>query len=232
MFVILSRIALIVNIRKAMDIYPLGHSSFKIKGKNATVVTDPFDPVMVGLKFPKIEDVDIVTVSHSHKDHDNVPAISGSPFVVKGPGEYEVKGVTIVGLATYHDDKNGGERGRNVIYKFTTDGLNLCHLGDLGHKLSDATVEEIGDVDILFVPTGGVYTIDAKLASQVVAQIEPYVVIPMHYMREGLDKKTFEKLDDLPKFLKEMGAEGVSAITKFSVSKDKLPENTTVVVLE
>lgn len=217
---------------KSMDIYSLGHSSFKIKGKNATVVTDPFDPKMVGLKFPKLDEVDIVTISHGHPDHNFVENVSGTPFVVYGPGEYEVKGVTIFGISTYHDSKKGEERGKNVVYKFTVDGINCCHLGDLGHKLADSQVEEIGDVDILFVPVGGTYTINAEVAAAVVAQIEPSIVIPMHYQRSGLDPKTFGELEEVTKFLKEMGAESAERVSKYSTSKDKLPENTTVVVVE
>lgn len=215
-----------------MDIYPLGHASFRVKGKNATVVTDPFDGDMVGLKFPKVDEVDIVTVSHDHPDHNAVANIVGTPFIVKGPGEYEVKGVTIIGVPTYHDEKNGEERGRNTVYKFTVDGLNICHLGDLGHKLTDANVEQLGDVDILFVPVGGFYTIDAKTAAAVVAQIEPYVVIPMHYNRKGMNPKVFEQVSGVDQFLKEMGVETSEPQSKYSVTKDKLPENTTVVVLE
>lgn len=93
-----------------MDIYPLGHASFRLKGKQATVVTDPYDPGMVGLKYPKLEAVDVVTVSHGHGDHSYLGAISGQPFVVSGPGEYEIKGVTIVGTPTYHDDHEGADR--------------------------------------------------------------------------------------------------------------------------
>lgn len=198
-----------------MDIFPLGHASFKIKGKSATVVTDPFQG--------KAE-ADIVLVSHDHPDHNVVSLISGEPFVVSGPGEYEIKGVTVVGVPSFHDAKKGEERGRNTIYKFTVDGVNFCHLGDLGHKLTEAQVELIGDVDVLFVPVGGFYTIDAETASEVVAQIEPYIVIPMHY--DG------EKLEPVEKFLKQMGVEGLEKQNKLSISKDKLPENTTIVVLE
>lgn len=226
-----------------MDIYPLGHSSFRIKGKNATIVTDPFDPKMVGLKFPKVETCDIVTVSHAHSDHnfleslgldtpENLTGRVGETFVACGPGEYDVKGVTIIGVPTFHDGKAGEERGNNIVFKFAIDEVNICHLGDLGHKLTDAQVGQIGDVDILLVPVGGSYTIDAKIAAEVVAQIEPFVVIPMHYNRSGLEAKLAEKLEGVDKFLKEMGSEGIVPASKYSVSKDKLPENTTIVVLE
>lgn len=199
-----------------MDIYPLGHASFRIKGKQATVVTDP---------YLKSSGADIVTVSHDHEDHNVLAKIDGAPFVVRAPGEYEIKGVTIIGVPTFHDDKEGAERGKNVVYKFTVDDLRICHLGDLGHKLTDSQVEAIGSVDILFIPVGGVYTIDAKMAVQVVAQIEPPIVIPMHYSKEL-------ELEPVQTFLKEMGAEGVVPQPKLSITPEKLPETTTMVVLE
>lgn len=214
-----------------MDIYPLGHSSFRIKGKAATVVTDPFDPAMVGLKFPKVESADLVTVSHGHPDHNHVSLVGGTPFVISGPGEYEVAGVTVVGYGSFHDDKKGEERGKNTIYKMTVDGIRIAHLGDLGHKLSEELVDKLGDVDILLLPVGGFYTVDAAAAVEVVAQIEPLVVIPMHYKREGMGKG-FEEVEGVDKFLKLMGAEGVEKLNKYTVSRDRLPENTTVVVLE
>lgn len=214
-----------------MDIYPLGHSSFRIKGKVATVVTDPFDPAMVGLKFPKVESADLVTVSHGHPDHNHVALVGGTPFVISGPGEYEVAGVTVVGYGSFHDDKKGEERGKNTIYKMTVDGIRIAHLGDLGHKLSEELVDKLGDVDILLLPVGGFYTVDAATAVEVVSQIEPLVVIPMHYKREGMGKG-FEEVEGVDKFLKLMGAEGVEKLNKYTVSRDRLPENTTVVVLE
>lgn len=222
-----------------MEIYPLGHSSFKIKGKTLpagrqvpVLVTDPFAPAIVGLKFPKVEMADIVTVSHGHDNHNATQNIPGSPFIVSGPGEYEVKGVTVVGVPTFHDNKNGAERGKNTVYKITVDDVHLCHLGDLGHKLSDKELDQIGDVDILFLPVGGVYTIDAKTAAEVVAQLEPRIVIPMHYKRSDNPEEVVGQLAPLSNFLKEIGAESTTPQPKLVTSKDKLPETTTVVVLE
>jgi L-ascorbate metabolism protein UlaG (beta-lactamase superfamily) len=113
----------------------------------------------------------------------------------------------------------------------TVDGIRIAHLGDLGHKLSEELVDKLGDVDILLLPVGGFYTVDAAAAVEVVAQIEPLVVIPMHYKREGMGKG-FEEVEGVDKFLKLMGAEGVEKLNKYTVSRDRLPENTTVVVLE
>ncbi len=194
----------------------MGHSSFRIKGKSATVVTDPYDE-RVG-KFPKDVTADIVTVSHHHADHDQVQLVHGSRFTVDGLGEYEIKGVSIIGISTWHDDKQGQERGPNIVYIIEIDNMRVCHLGDLGHKLSEAQLEEIGSVDIVMIPVGGVYTIDAKTAVDVVKQLDPWVIIPMHY----------QKVDE---FLKEMG-KTVEPQTKLVISRDKLPEETQVVWLK
>lgn len=112
------------------------------------------------------------------------------------------------------------------------DGVAVCHLGDLGHKLSDVQVDAIGQLDILLIPVGGFFTIDAKTAAQVVAQLEPSIVVPMHYYREGMAAMFKEKVEGVDKFLKEMGAEGLAPQSKLTMTKDKLPETTTVVVLE
>ncbi len=219
-----------------MEITPLGHASFKIKGKTATIVTDPFDPLMVGLPFPKNISADIVTVSHLHHDHDFVSGVgkteSGEQVVISGPGEYEIKGVEITGIDTWHDTTNGSERGHNTIYKIYQDGLVLVHLGDLGHKLTEIQEETLNDVNILFVPVGGFYSLDAKTAAEVVAQIEPDIIIPMHYNREKLNQKIFHQLAPLADFLKEMGKEVITPLEKYKITKDDLPEEPQIVVLE
>lgn len=218
------------KLQNAMDIMFLGHASFVLRGKTATVVTDPYDPVMVGFKFPKVR-AGIVTVSHAHADHNKVENVDGDPKVVSGPGEYEIGGVSIFGVPTYHDKKQGEERGSNTVYAMNIDGVRVCHLGDLGHKLAEEQVGEIGAVDVLLIPVGGVYTIDAGEASEVVSQLEPRVVIPMHYNTPGLSPKTFSELSGVDEFLKEMGLEPVRDV-KYSVAPDKLPEELQVVVLE
>ena len=205
-----------------MEITYLGHSSFKLKGKAADLVTDPF--------LTKCE-ADLVTVSHNHADHNQISKVSGSPFVIDGGGEYEVKGVSVIGVASWHDDKGGVQRGPNTIYIIEIDGMRVCHLGDLGHKLSDAQLEEIGSVDVVLVPVGGEYTLDAKTAAEVVQQLDPWIIIPMHYQQPGLDAATFGKLAGVDAFLKEMGKD-VTPIPKLVISRDKLPEETQIVVLE
>jgi L-ascorbate metabolism protein UlaG (beta-lactamase superfamily) len=214
-----------------MDITSLGHASFRIRGKAATVITDPYDSSAVGLKFPKHVEANVVTVSHGHADHNSVEQIEGSPYVIEGPGEYEVKGVGVVGISTFHDDAKGQERGRNTMYRLEIDGVAIVHLGDLGHTLSSAEVDQLGSVDILMVPVGGVYSLDPAGAVAVVNEIDPSIVIPMHYGRPELDQKQFGGLSPLSAFLKEIGKEAAPQ-AKLSTTKDKLPAEMQVVVLE
>lgn len=186
-----------------MDIIYLGLSSFKLSGKNASLVIDPFDPQMVGLKYPKTE-ADIVLVSHDHSDHNNIAAIEGHPKVINSPGEYEVKGVSIFGFKTYHDDKKGAERGLNTVYLINIDGINIAHLGDLGHPLSEKLIEQLGSVDVLMIPVGGHFTMDNNTALSVMQNIEPSIVIPMHYKMEGMGE-AFNEISDEKEFLAQSG---------------------------
>lgn len=214
-----------------MDIIHLGHSSFKIKGKKATIITDPFNPQMVGIKFPK-NDANIVTISHNHEDHNFLDGIAGEAIVVQGPGEYEIKGVKIIGIPSFHDDKNGQERGKNTIYHIEADDITIAHLGDLGHKLSDSAAELLNGVDILMIPVGGIYTINPAVAVQMITLLEPSIIIPMHYLTKALNSENFGKLEEVTSFLKEIGKDGTVPIPKLSISKDKIGAEPTVVVLE
>lgn len=187
-----------------MEITYLGHSSFKLKGKTSTVICDPYSN-LIGLKFPKLE-ADIVTVSHDHADHNNTAEISGVKKVVSMPGEYEIGGVSIFGISSFHDDKKGEERGKNTIFVINIDGVNVCHLGDLGQKtLTESQLSAIGNVDVLLIPTGGTYTIDSEEAAAIVSAIEPQVIIPMHYKQDGLDEKMFSMLEPAEKFVNATG---------------------------
>jgi len=182
-----------------MDITYLGHSAFRIKTKNHTIVTDPYNS-SIGLKFPKTE-ADLVTVSHDHFDHNDLSGLKDYKKVFNSPGEYEIGGVSVFGIPSFHDNKKGEERGKNTIFVIETEGVTICHLGDLGHLLAEDQIDEIGDVDILLVPVGGTYTISAKEAVDVVQAIDPKIIIPMHYKLPGL-KVDIESCD---KFIKEMG---------------------------
>ena len=216
-----------------MDIKYLGHSSFRIRGKTAAVVTDPFDPKMVGYSYPKVT-ADAVTISHAHPDHNQKDLIASRiegvpPVIIQGPGEYEIKGIKIYGYSTYHDQKEGQERGKNTVYVYSVDGINILHCGDLGHTFSDQLLEELDEIHILMVPTGGFYTINEKEAMAIVRQVDPHIVIPMHYNESGKDK-AFAQLSGVDAFLKESG-KTVEPISKLSITYDKLPEELEVVVL-
>jgi L-ascorbate metabolism protein UlaG (beta-lactamase superfamily) len=209
-----------------MEVKWLGHSCFRLKGKAATIITDPYSP-QTGYKLGKVT-ADIVTMSHQHPGHNYLKGISGHPRAVKGPGEYEIREVIIIGIAAFHDANQGSSKGRNTVYLMEMDEVSVCHLGDLGHLLTDDEVEELGEVDILILPVGGVSTIDAATAAQVVRQLDPKVVIPMHYQTPELDRG----LAPVDAFLKEVGAKEVTPKTKLLVTKSNLPLTTQVVVLE
>lgn len=212
-----------------MDIKYLGHSSFFIKSKDARVVTDPYDST-IGIKFPKTE-ADIVTISHHHGDHNKVEGVTGSPLIIDWPGEFEKNGVRIFGYQTFHDKKKGEERGENIMYKFIADNISIVHCGDLGLVPDDNFLEEVGAVDILLVPVGGYYTIDASEAVELVKKIEPSIVIPMHYNRNDLNQETFGKLSGIEDFLKKIGADG-TPVPKLTIKKEEITEEMKVIVLE
>ncbi|MFH1598148.1 MAG: MBL fold metallo-hydrolase [Patescibacteria group bacterium] len=209
-----------------MNISWLGHASFKMEGREATVVTDPFDKKRVGFRLPKVT-ADIVTISHDHLDHNSVKDVSGNPFVITKPGEYEIKNVFIRGIVTHHDQKEGQERGTNIIFSINMDGLKIAHLGDLGHKLSDEQLDHLGEIDILMIPVGGVYTIDAKAAVEVISQIEPRIVLPMHYKVPGLKVE----VEGIKKFCSEMGLKENNYQDKLKITKKDLPQDETQVIL-
>ena len=213
-----------------MVIRYLGHSSFLIKVSEGTIVTDPFDPDKVGLPFPKVS-ADIVLLTHDHLDHNNVEAVSGEPFVIRSPGEYEISDIKVWGYPTFHDKKGGAERGKNTIYVFEAEKLTVCHLGDLGHLLDEKTAEEISGSDILLIPTGGVYTLDHEEAAKAAAQLEPKIIIPMHFKVSGM-KEGFKDLSEVSAFLEEMGVTGAEIQDKLKVSKASLPEEPEVIVLK
>lgn len=215
-----------------MNITWLGHSCFLLEEKmdtgNVSVVIDPYQNE-IGLRLPKTR-ADIVTLSHDHEGHNNSAAIistnnESSPAVFDRPGEYEVKGVFMMGIGSYHDNKEGEEYGKSTMFKFDFNGLTVLHLGDLGSMLSDVQMDKIEDVDVLLVPIGGKTTIDAKQAMEIVKELEPRVVIPMHYALPGLKNK----YDDLEKFKKEAGK--FEVVPKLKFSKKDLPEDQTKIYI-
>jgi len=158
----------------------LGHASFLVESLGSKLLTDPFND-RIGYKVYH-DEVDIVTISHEHWDHNAVDMLKGSPRVIRETDTFEVPGYTIRGIPSFHDRKQGQERGRNTIYKITAEGIDLVHLGDLGQVLTAQQIKDIGNVDILLVPVGGRYTLDAADAYQVVEQLQPGITIPMHFL--------------------------------------------------
>ena len=215
-----------------MKIAWYGHSCFKFtvkstNGDKIIIITDPFTKDY-GLTPPR-GGADIVLISHDHNDHNNVKAISGEPFVVDGPGEYDVKRVFIKGIYSFHDTSQGAERGINTIYVIEAEDMKICHLGDLGEKeLSSNQLDKIGDVDILMIPVGGIYTINGNEAVKIINQIEPKIVIPMHYK---VPKLTL-KLNSLDKFLEEIGEKGETVEELSIQKKDLIEEKMRVVVMK
>ncbi|MFC1937101.1 MBL fold metallo-hydrolase [Chloroflexota bacterium] len=189
-------------------------------------MTDPY-PLNLGASFSK-HSADIVTISHQHTGHSCIQTIGGNPRVVTDPGEYEICGVLIIGIPTFHDNVRGEQRGKNTVYLMEMDEVAVCHLGDLGHTLTAEQVEELGDVDVLLLPVGGVSTIDAAAAAAVVRRLEPKIVVPMHYHTQA----TGGELEPVDKFLKEIGAGEVSPQPRLSATKSNLPDSTRVVLLE
>ena len=196
-----------------------GQSLFELtpsRGKNnqVNIVIDPFSQE-VGLRLPKLE-ADIVLTTHDHYDHNNVKAVAGNPFLIEGPGEYEIKEVFIQGIPAFHDDLQGKERGEMTIFTIEAEELRLCHLGDLGQKeLTPDQLEKIGEIDILMIPVGGNYTISGKEAVKIMSQIEPKIIIPMHYALPKLKVK----LEGVEKFLKTMGIKKIEPVNKLTIKK-------------
>lgn len=187
-----------------MKIKWLGHSCFKIKdSRGVRILTDPFDDNL-GYKVPSVE-TDIVTISHQHYDHNFIDCVNGEFEVIDKVGNFLIKDVPITGVQTYHDSENGEKRGSNTIYIFEMDGIRICHLGDLGHLLTEAQLELIGKPEVILIPVGGTYTLDGEMAAEVSAQLDPKIIIPMHYKtpKLRLDISTAED------FISRMGGEVV-----------------------
>lgn len=214
-----------------MDIQYLGHSSFYIKASSGSIITDPFNPEIVGLKYPKKE-ADIVTISHEHEDHNFISVINGEPFICRYPGEYEKGGIHITGYPSYHDNKGGAERGKNILFKIEIDKMTILHCGDLGYTLTNEAIEEIGDIDVLMIPVGGVYTIKSEQAVEIVQEIEPSYVIPMHFFHSGMNEKVFGELEKVDSFVQKMGIESVQKVKKLSLKKETQEDTCSVVLFE
>lgn len=211
-----------------MKIQYLGHSCFKLTESTGTsVITDPYENV--GYDLPEGVTADAVTVSHDHFDHNNISAVGGKPTILRKEGFFDLGGVEITGIKSYHDTKEGKLRGENVIYKFRMDGLDICHLGDLGEDCSAELIEMLLPVNILLIPVGGKYTIDSEIAKKYVDQIMPEIVIPMHYKT----KSSNIDIDKAQAFLDEFDEEDVDVCHKdvLEFSREDLTEEKTKIIL-
>lgn len=212
-----------------MKIRWLGHSCFQITTADGVrIITDPYDS-SIGLKLPFVS-ADIVTTSHGHFDHAAASEVHGTPKVVNSPEGLDYGKVKIRGIATFHDESEGAERGRNIMFviQVTEQNANvtICHAGDLGHALSPRTAEDLKGVDVLMIPVGGVYTLDAAGAQKVVEQIEPHIVIPMHYKIKGLSIG----IAGVEAFV--AGRKDVSRLKEMEITGRDMPPQTRTVILE
>ena len=209
-----------------MDITWHGHACFRLRDRTLTTVCDPYDK-SIGLSLPRLR-ADIVTVSHQTPGHSYAQGVKNWRKVLSGPGEYEIEGVFIYGIPTFHGSERAKGLEPNTVFIFEYPDLTICHLGDLGHVHTESHVEAVPDIHVLLVPVGGRNTLDAAKAAEVISIIEPNIVIPMHYRATG----TAGHLDPVDRFLKEMGIPAPESVDLLRIGKTQLPEETQVVVME
>jgi L-ascorbate metabolism protein UlaG (beta-lactamase superfamily) len=213
-----------------MEITYFGLNAVRLRGREATVMIDPYEPKL-GLSPVRLN-VQIVIFSHDDPTHFSLQGLAGEPHIVTGAGEFEIKAVAITGTQTYHDAKKGAERGKNFVYTVEIDDLRICHLGHLGHALSEEQLEALGSkIDVLFVPIGGGSHINSSQATEIVNQIEPKLVIPISYALPGLTLLA-QNLEGVEKFAKEMGATDLTPQPKLQISTTPSVEETKLVLLE
>ncbi len=209
-----------------MEIVWYGQSCFRIRTRGVAVVTDPYSPDL-GPTLPRLR-AHIVTISHQHPDHNYLRAVRSGAYVIQGPGEYEIRDTFVFGVSTTHNTPRNRNLGPNTAYLIEMEDMAVCHLGDLGQPLTQEQVEQLASVDILLVPVGGRDTLTPSGAAEVISQLEPSVVIPMHYKVPGIQAN----LGSLARFLKEMGVNETKRLESLSISKSQLGEDPRVVVLE
>lgn len=212
-----------------MKITWLGHAAFLIETNGLRVVNDPYSTADDRIRYQPISmPADIVTVSHDHFDHNFVTCLTGDPKVIKGAGQNTVKGITIAGIDTFHDPSQGSERGENVLYIIEAEDLRICHTGDLGHLLSTAQVQALGTIDILLVPVGGLYTVNAEEAWQIVEDLSPSIVVPMHFKTPSLDFP----IAPVGEFLEGKDNVFQAGSASFEITRQDLPPKLKIIVLD
>ncbi len=210
-----------------MEITWFGHSCFLLRSGDFRLLTDPYD---MSLGYPPIrikQTLNMVTVSHPHKGHNYAADFKDEPYIISRRGEYEIGGVFVYGIKLYHDNEKGAKLGPNLAYLIEMDDLKICHLGDLGHLITPQQEEELGTIDILILPVGGIATINAEMAAKIVRLLEPKIVIPMHYKTE-----VTPWLEPVDGFLTEMGVKEITPQPSLSITKTRLPLEMQVVLLE
>ncbi len=212
-----------------MEIFWYGHSCFRFTENGfASVVADPFDSITTGNTRLQLE-ADIVTISHDKPGHNHVAAIKNDPFIIAGPGEYEVGGVYVTGMQTNGQTGITDPSERNTLYAFDYNGIKIIHMGGIDRVPSQSEIEELGSVHIALVPIGGGTTLNAVKAAEIVNLLDPHIIIPMHFMTAN----SLISLDPLNKFLNEMGLSNIEPINSLKISSARgLPETSQVVVLE
>jgi L-ascorbate metabolism protein UlaG (beta-lactamase superfamily) len=208
-----------------MEITWYGRACFRLKGRDATVITDPCPP-STGFVAGK-HDVDLLTISHAHADHAYTRSITAGLTLTR-PGEYEYRDLLVTGVRAFHDGERGQQRGENMIFAVEIDGVHVCHLGDLGHLLSEEQLAELGPIDVLLVPVGGNFTISPAEAAEVVAQVSPKIVIPMHFAVDGASADLLGP----ERFLHELAVSEPIRQPKAVVHASSLPDESQVVLLE
>jgi L-ascorbate metabolism protein UlaG (beta-lactamase superfamily) len=213
-----------------MKVTWLGHACFLLTSESGLrIMTDPYQSGVFGLEYaPPSQEADIVTVSHDHADHNNLADVKGDFDVVQGAGSHQAKGIRFKGVATAHDESSGKERGPNTIFSFVLDGINVCHIGDLGHDLPDKEAADIGAVDVLLVPVGGNFTIDAAAAERVCQKLAPKVVIPMHFKNDRCPAFPVAGVEDFTKGRQQVK---ISDGSETEIKKEQLPAATETIVL-
>jgi len=213
-----------------LDLTWLGHACFRLRGREVTILTDPYEGADWGYP-PVATTANVVTISNDHPHHAGVSGIEGRPRVLRGPGEYEIGGALIWGVRTVQRKSDGQRMPKNTAFVIQLEELTVCHLGDLSDApLSPEELSRIKDADVLLVPVGGNCTINATQAAAVVAQVEPKLIVPMHYATE--ETRGFLALDEIERFCKELGATETTPRARLSVTPSSLPSEPTVVLLE
>jgi L-ascorbate metabolism protein UlaG (beta-lactamase superfamily) len=214
-----------------MKIKYLGHSSFVLTSSSGTsIVTDPYDNT-IGYAMAKVS-ADAVTITHHHFDHDDYARIGGNPTVVDKLGTYKFGDIEITTIHAFHDECNGAKRGVVIIYKYKINGITVCHLGDLGEPYTQQLVDKIGKVDILLIPVGGTYTIDAPMAKKYIEGINPTIAIPMHYKAKGC-KLNIEKIDSFISQFKDSDYKVIQSTSELEINAEQLAkEDKKIIVME